>query len=202
MAFHTKKDFSALCGIKSGDLYNYMKRGKVIVENNLLDDKNPINRTFLDKSIAKKPVLAAKKTIDKKVNVVAPREYNEAEETLSKMLKEKTVLESEQKRNAITLQKIDIQKKRGELIPTYSVNNLFVQHSESIKTAYMEGSDNLIVILAQKHQLSATDVADIRTMFTGIVNKAVDSAIDSTLRQIKTIVREFSAKKGVGQSES
>lgn len=198
MAFHTKKDFSTLCGIRSGDLYNYMKRGKVVFENNLVDDKNPLNRAFLDKYVAKNPVSSPKKAVVKKAKEDRMQEYSDnSEVSLTNMLKEKTVLESLQKRNQITLQQIEIQKKRGELVPTHAVNSLFVQHSESIKTAYVEASDNLVVILSQKHNLNAVDIADIRSKFFGIVNKAVDTAIDASVRNMKAIVKEYSVKKGV-----
>src|SRR5690606_352900 len=48
MALHTKKDFADLCGLRTNTLATYVGRGKVVVRaDNMVDDKDPVNKAFL-----------------------------------------------------------------------------------------------------------------------------------------------------------
>ena len=206
MAFHTKNDFAKLCGLQPKNLYTYIDRKKVFVINNLIDDTDQNNKLFLEKQRSKRGLDGDQPEAVKTKVVKAPKKESTDEEirtknTLTDLLKEKNGLEIHEKKNRIEMQKFEIQKKRGELIPTASVKSLVTLHSENMKTAYVEASDNLIVILAQRKGMSATELSDVRKQFLIIVNKAIDNAVDSSKRMLGVIVEEFSAKRGVGQHE-
>lgn len=55
MAFHTKKDFADLCYLPTNALSVYIKRKKVIVKNDLINDSVAENAEFLKKMRAKGP---------------------------------------------------------------------------------------------------------------------------------------------------
>ena len=207
----TQPEFAEKCGIGLNYLSVNKKRGKVIVdEHSFVDDTNQINELFLQKCLSRpkketkilihsnesaKPKEKQPKSPSK--NVENDEFYRE--NTLVEMQREKGSLEIQLKNNSIELQRLEIKKKRGELVPTESVKNLIIQHSESIKTSYSEASDNLIVIISHKKQLSSEEVADIRSQFVKIVNRAIDNAINFTLSGLKNVVTDYSGKRGVGQ---
>lgn len=197
MALRSKSDFAKLCGVNSGDLSNYIKRKKVKVRKDLrIDDTNPVNRLFLKNILAKRKV-KAQPVIETPLN----EEEESTKDELVEILKTKGDLDLQQRRNNIILQTIDIQKKQGEVIPTPAVRSLILHHSESIKTAYAEASDNLLIIIAQKAQLSSTDLADVRVKFLKLINKAIDTSIETSKKTLHTIVKEYSTKRGVGQHD-
>lgn len=208
MALHTKSQFAALCGLLQKDLYIYIGRKKVIVEGESIDDSNELNRLFMEKQRAKRGVgdgAPEKKTKAAKVKK-EPKPEPTAEEiknkdTLTDLLKQKNGLELQQRQNLIEIQKIEIQKKRGELIPTSAVKTVITLHSESIKSAYVEASDNLILLISQRKGFDSHEISDVKRKFVEIVNRAVDTAIDSTNKMLGTVISEFSTKRGVGQHD-
>lgn len=200
-----------MCGLKVKHLYTYVQRKQVIVgENELVDDGDQVNQLFLEKMRAKvrKPALPLpEKEITPTGKPRAPLkeepedEDDEEDQTLLKISREKGNLDLMQRRNALELQKIEIQKKRGELVPTDSVLNLVVLHSESIKTAYVDASEKLILIIAARHQMDSAELTEVRNKFLTIINGAVDQSIDNSKKFLKSIVKEYSVKRGVGQHD-
>jgi len=203
----TQPEFAEKCGIGLNYLSVNKKRSKVVVdEHGFVDDMNPINQLFLQKCLSRPKKVSSeaveeitipekKKKKDKKLE----NDEFSRQNTLIKLQEEKGTLDIQVKNNSIQLQRLEIQKKKGELVPTESVKNLIIKHSESIKTSYSEASDNLIVIISHKKQLSSEEIADIRSQFVKIVNKAIDNAISFTLAGLKNVVTEYSQKRGVGQ---
>lgn len=207
----THAEFAEKCGIGLDYLSVNKKRGKVkIDEYGFFDDTDEMNQLFLQKCLSrtkKEPKTQAYSKESSKPLVKQSKQQPEKpengefsrENTLTEIQREKGTLEIQLKNNSIELQRLEIKKKRGELVPTESVKNLIIQHSESIKTSYSEASDNLIVIISHKKQLSSEEVADIRSQFVKIVNRAIDNAINFTLSGLKNVVTEYSGKRGVGQ---
>lgn len=202
-----------MCGIQPKHISIYVKRKVInVLRNGMVDDKDEKNVAFRAKMLAKKGVTIAAgfpETADipakagkvKKEPAAATPPPEPDPNSLNYIQRERNKLEVIKTQHAIQLQQIEIAKKRGELVPTQSVNNLIVQHSESIKTAYTEGTDNLLIIFAQKFQLSSADVGFMRGQIMEIVNKAVDESIDRTKKNLKGVVKEYAVKRGVGQHD-
>src|SRR5690242_673143 len=158
MALHTKTEFAALCGLLQKNLHTYIGRKKVIVgSNDLIDDTDQINRLFMDKQRAKRGIEGTTASAPGKqvpVKKSSKKEPSAAEtemkDTLTGLLKGNKELEMVERQNKIEMQRIEIQKKRGELVPTSAVKTVMTLHTESIKTSYIEASDNLILILSQR----------------------------------------------------
>lgn len=200
MSKHTKKEFSDLCGIETKALSVYISRGKVVVDGDQIDDKHQINAAFLAKmqsKIKKEKPVAPEKPQKEKPDPDNP-DYSD---TLTQIAKEKGKLELLQRQNLIDLQRMEITKKRGELVPVSAVKSLIVLQSESTKTAYLQACDNLLIIISQKKQMSATELADTRKEFSKIVNKAIDDAVDSSKATLTGLVIDFQKKRGVGQHD-
>jgi hypothetical protein len=201
MAKYSKKEFAELCGIKTKELSVYSKRGKVIVVNNEIDDADQNNILFMQRQLAKKQKAPSVKNVSNDQKPVDSAAAEEARNTLLEINRSKGQLELLQKQNLIDLQRIEILKKRGELVPVPAINSLIILQAESIKTAYLEASDNLLVIIAQKKQMSAEEIASARKEFTKIVNKAIDSAVDLSKTMLFGIVKDYQKKRGVGQHD-
>lgn len=202
MALQSKKEFAALCGIKSGDLSNYIKRGHVIAAGEYIDDKNELNALFLKKREAKAVSVKEPKIKAEKVAKSAPElseEDKREQNSLMESERQKRNLSVRSQENTIRLQEMEIQKKQGELIPTKSIRGLIIQHSESMKTAYAGISDNLIEIMAQKKQFTAVEIADLRAQNLRLINQAIDEGIAVSKEKLAFIVEDYSEKKGVGQ---
>ncbi|MCE3278006.1 MAG: hypothetical protein K0S44_197 [Bacteroidetes bacterium] len=210
MALHTKKQFAELCGLATNALAVYIKRQKItLTKDDKIDDSEEKNADFLKKRREKTGVV-----IPLKVEVPEKKDASPTQDSSKKnkrtpasngnlsgyeLDKELKQAELNKKIADTEHRQLQIEKLRGELIPTEIVKPLFIQHSESIKVAYNEASENLIVIISQKKQLSSVEVADLRKQLVSIVNKSVDAAIAATKKGIKNIVEEYSASKAVGE---
>lgn len=203
MARHNKREFSALCGIETKSLSVYLSRSKVVIDDNgLIDDTNPVNKDFIDRQHNKKGKPNGKSVTP--TNGATKEEADEEKQervTYVKMQRAKAELDLATQENKIVLQKIEIEKKRGELLPTESIKTVITLHSESIKTAYVDASDNLIILFAQKGGLNADDISAMRKKFKDMVNKAISDSIQSSSSMIDQLVKEFSVKKAIGQHD-
>ena len=208
---YTKAEFCLEMGLESKELSVYLGRRKVVLnDSGEIDDSDSVNYMFMQKrkeklkkkeslGVVKKNVEKAKPEIPKKPQNEEFSRENTSRNELLEMDKQKSQLALEGKRNEITIQQMEIAKKRGELIPTDIVRKLIIQQSEGTKIAYIEASENLLLIFSQKKQLTAVEVSDIKKQFIDIVNTAINNSIDITKRNMGEIVKEFSQKRGVGQ---
>lgn len=194
MARYTRAEFCDLCGVSSGDLSNYIKRGKVVVDGDGFDSENALNAAFIKKREGRQ---LKKKSSSPKV----AEKKEKPQGGYVNALQQKAEVDIQAKRQLIELKNLEIRKKLGEMIPTDSVRQIFIMHSENMKTAYMESSDNIIVIMGQRKEFNAEDVAYVRKKFYDLVNKAISDTITATKVSIDNLVKEFSEKRGVGQHD-
>jgi len=192
---HSKKKFASLCGIETKNLSVYIGRKKVIVENDLIDDSDPANRLFIEKCKLRVPKI---KTVPAKGK---SRSVKESKNSLLMSAEAKAELDLLKRQNEIDLQKLEIQKKRGELVPVEGIASLLIVHSESIKVAYMDGSENLLNRISQKKQLTSTERSDLGKELKVIVNNAIDQAIAASKKTLLSVTQDYSRKRGVGQHD-
>lgn len=214
MAFHTKKEFSELCGIKTKELAVYISRGKVVMSGEYIDDKNEANASFLRKFSEKKkasfvapsvpaPFIPETPSVIKEERPFIPEVPRDTSSAINPYMleRETKIAELEKKRVDIRIAKLKEDKLMGDLIPTDLVRSLIMLQSESTKFAFNEGCENLIVLIAQKKQLNATEVADIRSKLSALINKCIDNSISFSTKKLKTIVTEYSQKRDVGDHD-
>jgi len=159
---HSNKEFAAICGLKTKDLSNYIKRGKVVSINKKIDDQLPENAEFLEKYQAK----AGAVHIDVKEKKFTKAEQSKAQEYINKqeakakrveeysvLNQKKRQLETEQLTESIQLLKLKKEKQEGYLIPTSLVRDLFTQHFRSVTISFQQGAENLIVEISKKKSL-------------------------------------------------
>lgn len=101
----------------------------------------------------------------------------------------------------IELQKLKIDKMRGEVIPTQLVTDLIRSFSKQIVIDFRNGAENLLIEITKKTGLTDNDVASLRGSFIEIINAAVNEAIEATDKGLDHIVDEYSKSRGVGEKE-
>lgn len=212
MALYDRKQFAELCGFgfdNSGraKISMWEKRGKIVIENNLIDSENAINRDWISKQVdvnAGKQIETDQKqefTTEKpqgipvKTNVTAPVEgiYN-----LDKQLKQQE-LEKKQVETRILNLKED--KIRGEVIPTAIAVTILSQFSQQVTTQFKNGLEDVLTLFAKQKDLNVNEVAEMRAKLTSIINNSIDKAVDSSKSNMDSIIKDFSLKKEVGERE-
>ena len=219
MALHSKKDFAELCGLPTKNLATYIGRGKVVIgEGDLIDDKNSINKIFLAQRKSKaseqqvinhiKKYPTAKEKEDPaippssdddegdelggRIHIAGKMDTAKALEKLAYFRAEKT------ERETIRLD-LDIQKKRGEVIPSDMVKPIFVRHNQFILTNFKNATDDILARFAKYKELEPEYVAELRGEMIAVINRAVADSVKMSIESVEDIVNEYKVKRGVGE---
>jgi hypothetical protein len=229
MATITKKELRERCGnLTAGNLSNYIKRGKIVLNSNGdIDLNNDVNRLFLQKNMvsqdAEDDTEAKKKTpkeriIDNNIKkekaskqpavqlVLGDGENDEVLDKLGvptityseRVLKYR---DTQKRQKEIERLELDLQKKRGEVIPTELILPVFKQHNHSLSTQFHNGAEEFLRRIAKIKDLSSTEVAKLKGELVAIINEAQRKSAEMTIHGVDAIIKEFSVKKGVGERE-
>ena len=228
MAYHKRKDFGAMCNIRSGDLSNYIKRGKVILSGELIDDSLYENAEFMrkragvfpstEKVIVKttKSVKPVNNTKVESFNIVEPerkkevsprfeepripaQSYYDSLDDKARLEAEKKALEVEKLKKENRILKSKAEKLEGELIPTDLVKSLIRELSEAMKIAYMESIETYTVIVSAQKKLTNDEVSGIKKHFTGLINDTISKQVVVAKKMLSNIVNEYSMSRGRGE---
>ena len=212
MAYLSKKEFAEVCILKTKDLSNYIKRGKVIVRTDeLIDTDTDVNKAFIENRRAKMDVALADPEIasdkpgasrrmgqilggDKpeKVDdtglmsvVIADRHY-----------KHHLAIKTER---AAELDRLKIEKAKGIVVPSEPIIPIFLQHNQHILQEQKNADEEMLSLFAHKYGISSADTAHIRGEWVKRRNAAVQKATDATKKAIPALINDYSEKRGVGQ---
>lgn len=174
---HTRKEFADLCGLTPGNLSNRIKAGKVIVENDKIDDKNSQNAYFITRQQQRRPNAGAKR---KNAMVIKPHKLDvdkvKAQTKLFELDQEKREAEIDWKKQQAAVMKLKAGRILGEYIPSDQVRVLFTQHFRSLSLTIKDMIDQYIVRISQKANLKTNDVAELRKEMVAGINKAMERA--------------------------
>jgi hypothetical protein len=214
MALYTRKDWGLMCGLSAGNLSNYIKRGKVLLTGELIDDSKPENEDFLKKFTEKKEEKykdlgintgeisneAPKST--KKEPVQRSKTTNEGEGeggfSLDRRLKAQELKKKEAETRLLNLKE---EKIRGEHIPTELVRSIIIQQSQSFITAFKNGVEDFITIVAKAKGMNVNEVAEARGELTKVINLTANKAVEVAKKGIDNIVGEYAVKRDVGEHD-
>lgn len=196
MALLTKKEIAELCGLETKNLSVYITRGKVIVgKNDLIDTNVDKNKSFIEKRKGKISDVKIQTTtvIESKVSEQSEgQSYTESERQLK-------YLDTIKRQKEIEKLDIEIQKKKGEVVPSELIKPVFLQHNQSIITEFKNATDEIIRIFSKKRSLTVEEVAEIKGETTETINNAINKATFSTIKSVESIVSEHQDKKNVGE---
>jgi hypothetical protein len=204
MALHTKREFAAMCGLTTGNLTNYIKRGQVIASGDYIDDGIEGNRNFFLKRTKVSPnALLDGEVKEPEYNQDVP-EVKEPESRLSKeefiFLQQKKLLAEIAQKEAVTaLNRVKLDKINGILMPTELVKIVFIQHNKSLLTELKNACENIVTLFAKKRDLSSQEIAEIRGEVIQALNEGMLKSAELSKKNINNIVAEYSETKEVGE---
>jgi hypothetical protein len=101
-------------------------------------------------------------------------------------------------------QKLDIEiaKKNGEVVPTDVILPVFTRHNTHLLTSFKNASEAILTEYSKIRDLNTEEIAHIRASIIAETNKAIMKATELTESDVKGIVDDYAAKKGVGERGS
>lgn len=198
----TLKEFADLCEMPVKNIYTYIHRGQVVLgKNDEVNPDIPQNKTFLLKRKSKK---------SKKQDETIQDFYNNDDDDDDSFDKSGTMpldksTELLQYRKAIKAGleveklELDIQKKRGEVIPSELIPPVILQHNQSIITSIKNEFDEWLRNHAKRYDLGVNEIAEIRTQAVQWINTGMNKATAMSVRAVENIVKDYQDKRGVGE---
>lgn len=198
MALYSRREFYELCGVSKAYLTNYIKRGKVILTGNMVDDTIAENRTFMETRVNK----------GEKEQKPKPPKFedipldDEEKQELKDLSLRKKILDTKKVEEEVTRLQLTNSKLRGEAIPVELVKNVIAQLSKSVISAFKDGADALLTEIAHSKKLSNAEHARLRGVLVDIVNGSTNNAIQIANKDIKKLASDYSVKKGRGEAST
>lgn len=222
MAYLTKQEFAQKCGLTVSNLGNYIKRDKVKLSGEFVDDTLQINRDFLARRkelLKKKQAKKVKKSsangngLPNFVEPDAPEpdttppniddddEDEDDLETADKdgLYEQKMRAEIKRIKSVEELNRLKIQKQQGELIPSDLVKPLLSQLSLSISSGFKNAAEILITEISHKKKLTLEETADLRKRLINVTNDAVREGVLEAKRGASLIIETTKTTRGVGE---
>jgi hypothetical protein len=210
MALLTKKEFAHMCGMEQSSLWVYANQRKEIeIDGDYVDTDNPTNQRFLEKRVAKgkskavlntmdlntSPVYIPRTSTDKNPKLENIPEYAESEQLVK-------YWDSVKREKEVEKLQIEIDKKRGEVIPSDLMPPIVLQHNQSIITAIKNQQEEWLRKIGKRHNLTVLEVADAKSELIGWINEAMKKATRLTVSSLDNIVQDYAEKRGIGQREN
>jgi hypothetical protein len=222
MALLTKKEFAGLCGQSTKWLASYLGRGKAVAgESGMLDTDNPLNKAFLEKH-GKVVATVENKPKPERVNlppmpVGAVPDYPDEDYTgddagalslfdgkipaLHVSERKLKHLDTVKRAKEIARLELDIEKKRGEVVPVDPIEVLVFKYKQTILTQMKLCYEAFLNEISHKYTIAGDDMAQYRNYFITHLNSSVVAADDNFLKELDVTLNEFSVKKGIGERE-
>ena len=190
--------------MEQNSLAVYLKRGDVVLDNDFLDTDDPKNKMFIERRVAKGKV-PSNPIQTEYVNGQAVITENKSKPTddgipdyaeSERRVKYYDALKREKEVEKLEL---DIQKKRGEVIPSELIPPVILQHNQSIITSIKNEFDEWLRNHAKRYDLGVNEIAEIRTQAVQWINTGMNKATAMSVRAVENIVKDYQDKRGVGE---
>lgn len=199
MARFTQKEFASECGVGTNYISSYTGQGYLKVdEDGFYDSEEPVNARFLAKRLARPPKKKDEDTPKQPINPKTGEEIPTYEDS-ERLVK---YFDSLKREKEVEKLQIDIDKKKGEVIPSELIEPFFLLHSQSLTTEFKNAMEDSLRNICHLYSVSIADVADFKGYITKRINEALDKATDSTVRQMKQLIQEYADKRGIGERNS
>lgn len=203
MAVFKVREIAEKLGVKPQTINTWGSRGKLIIIDGEIDDKNPINKGFLDKKTAGKTEIIppqekkhSKKNKDITADLPADLQFK-----MDFAAQESDKLRNEKLKEEIEIAKIKKKKLLGEVVPVDAVKKIFNLHFRNLSVEFYNAIDSYSTIINKKVGGTRQDLAEIRVTLKELLNDHIDKAKVKSKDDIAAIVAEFSEKKGKGEAD-
>ncbi len=218
MSLVSRKEYAAISKTKVANVNVYVKRGKVIVEDDgLIDTENPINKIATDNWVKLHYEKEAKKKIEQKISNEKPQEKPKVEKAVKRGRKPKTKadkhteellsLDQRKKQADVLLQerkaeveKMKLDKLAGKLIPVDLVFQVLNIHNKSIFATFQSDVENLASVFCEI--LAEGDRSKLSEVTQKISEKLIDT-VDKSKElaelEIDNAVAEYAETRSRGE---
>lgn len=206
MALRTKAETARFLGKTPQYISTNIDRGRIVQNSQrLIDDSHPINKSLFEKILAEKstPVVIP----EKKKRGRKPKSFYESIENTPEPSIDASLGLDQQKKQAEIIRisvateklKLEIQKIRGQSIPTELVQSVISSLGQSFQSAYKNGSTLLVMNIAHQTRMTPEQEAKFKTELIELINESHKNAIEDAKNSIKQIIQQ--TKKTVTQDE-
>lgn len=219
MALYTKKEFAELCKQATNYLSVNIKRGKVICVDDKIDSENLTNKLYLEKIYGRMdfvPGLPVKPTVQPQLPIFSPKGADKDEDPLSDEDMEKIKAlyggmdyptlekiykyrQGEKLKSDIEKNGIEVQKKKGELIPAAPIVDIVFQLKQYWITHSKIAFEKALMEIGHKYELTSEDLAYFRGNNTKLINDAMVASSQEFKNNLDGILFQYSTKRGVGE---
>lgn len=215
-----KKEFASLCGLSTGNLTNYIRRGRVIVRAGFISDTIPENRDFLVyrqefleikadptlKPAVVKPEKPPKIVKEKKEKPPKKERVTDGIKTISQrsrgikldygdnapsQLKEKQQKLIDKAEIEIKLKQLQYENLLAKNIPTDIVKNIIKQLGHSFINEYKSGMEAFLMELSQAKIIDREQFAKYKGVIVKMINTAHENAIKVAKKSVANLQKEI-----------
>ena len=223
MAKWTRKDLQQRFGMRNSKISQYKSRGNVVIdEDGLIDDSNPINAKFINRHVELQKEKAEKAEQEKKREKPGPKpkpkqppaepieaDNQEPEPPETEQVSHSPqpangaegldarykLAQSRHKEEQTRKEQLLIERMEGKLIPVADIQGAFRQIISAMRGKFDDGIEALITELQDRKKMSNKEVAEIRERMVGVINSAVDDAVNESQKSTERIVDDNIEKK-------
>ena len=212
MAIYTTKEICELIGITAGVLRVYKQRKIINIVNGTIDDSDLFNKSFLEKQLIKKdsgiqkPKKEIKKSPEKikiqpSISEKQKPDDKDDKEITGNIFYQKTKWEVQRLKNQDKLNKIQIAKLEGQLIPVDAATEVFLWAAETLKKNYERYVENQIGIYIQILGGEQSQYVDLRKKLLFSLQQAGENAKLHILNGVENIIKEYSEVRNRGEKK-
>ena len=154
-----------------------------------------INRVFNSKKPEKKEEKISKE-IEQEDNIIIKKSTNNYGIAL-----EKTKLEIKRLKNQDKLDRLKIQKMKGELIPFNAASDVFMFAIESYRTTFLQGVKSISNVFAQRLGANHSQFVEIQEKLSEAVKLITEEAKITVQNGLENVVKEYQEVRSRGESK-
>lgn len=220
MALLTKKDFADSCGMETKKLSVYIQRRKVkAMDNGLIDTNDELNKSFMIihsgkervAKVAKEP--KGRKPRANTLNTIPQPQIQREEIWIEPGIEDEELDEngipalhvsekaykhylSLKTKASEELERLKIEKLKGDVVPTQPIETLVFQFKQYTLTQQKIAYESFLNEITHKYSITGEDMAYYRSFFIKALNNAVLSATDLFVKDLGTTLGQYSVRKG------
>jgi hypothetical protein len=221
MAFYKQSELAKLLGKSQAHVTMAVKRGKLLLSGDFVDDTVLENKIWIDRQKAnstakvevpkvepvpevvpvKTPVVQAKKLKEpilskpkqRILKDFVPTDVERTSESIADLDKAKKEAEIRYKESQTRLSELKEQKLRGENIPTDLVMNVIGMLGHSLQSSYKNGAAQLMHEISTRTKMNVELEAEFNGRLIDLINISHSDAITEAKKSIKNIINESSS---------
>lgn len=207
MALLSKREFADKCGILTKNLSNYIKRGKVIVIDDRIDDTDLVNAQFCEHSRKKHPDGPAVMKVEAEITPggevmstpkpkakAKPKSNSKSDDRfdIDTRLAGMKVRKLEQETR---LMQLNEERKIGQMLPTQPTSGVMAILIKEQALQFKQETDKLLTEWSKRFHLNRNDLAEMKRGIINIINSGSERANQNARKAVDNIVLEFSQLK-------